>query len=214
MSIVNNLEFECELKEIKNLPCNKEMEIDSPISQVLAVNPDINFTIQKGCEFLIPFAFNCKNQFSGSLGKFIILWRDSGLKSFDESIFNTTELSLPDVNVKKFDVAMEYSVPQSISGKQEICFKINIVNNTNEFKKLVFLIDTSSNYVTSGQVKKKLLLYPNENKELLLPLIPVYYGRLKLPLFKIMEFPLASTSYENKIYSVYMVPEYVLVNGN
>jgi hypothetical protein len=214
MILLNNLDYECELKEIHTVSHTDLIEIDSPMSNVLAAISDVNFKIQKGCEFLIPFSFKTHNQYSGSLGKFKIMWRDEGLKSFDENIFNTTELLLPDVNLKKFDVALEYTVPHSISTKQEIELKININNNTNEFKKLVFLIDTSANYVTSGQVKKKLLLYPNENKELILPLIPVYYGKLKLPLFKIMEFPLASTNYENKIYSVYMVPEYVLVNGS
>lgn len=213
MIILNNLDYECELKEIQTFSQTDLIHLDSPLSNVLAAIPDVNFIIQKGCEFLIPFSFKTNNQYSGCLGKFKIIWRDEGLKSFDNSIFNTTELILPDVNIKNFDVALDYKVPQSISTKQEIELKINVINNTNEFKKLVFLIDTSANYVTSGQVKKKLLLYPNEIKELILPLIPIYYGRLKLPLFKIMEFPLASTNYENKIYSVYMVPEFVLVNG-
>lgn len=208
LSLINNLEYEFELMDvIVNKHNSNDLELETYIKKVLSANKDISFKIQKQSEFVIPFVAKSTEPFSGALGHCKILWRDNKLKLFDESLYNETEVSLPEINIKNYDVALSYSIPQTITQESVTTFKILINNTTEEFKRIVFLIDNSNNFVTSGFVKKKILLYPNEVKELVLNLIPISYGRLKLPLFKIMEYPLPSTNYENKIYSVYYVPD-------
>lgn len=213
--LINNLEFDGDVRDIKLKSSNSNIEIDSPMKNILQSNINgLNFIIQRGSDFVIPFYFKSIGEYSGSLGKFTLLWK-AGLDSFDHEniIHNETEINFPDVHVKRFDVGLEYDIPRTIHFSQEMAMQIFIKNNTEEFKRILFLIDTSTNFVTSGSVKKKLLLCPGESKTLTLPLIPIFYGKLKLPPFKIMEFPLASNSYDNKIYSVYYIPDAVNVNS-
>jgi hypothetical protein len=39
------------------------------------------------------------------------------------------------------------------------------------------------------------------------------YGKLKLPPFKIMEYPLIGSTSDNIINSIYALPDYIIVKG-
>ena len=201
---------------------NDLIRIDTPLEKILKNSRDkMNdyFTIKTNTEFNIPFTIYCQKEFSGNLGSLVVSYRDKGLDSFDETfeLCNTIELVFPNISSKIFDVSLSCNTNISyknlnenrkISPNSEIPFNITLKNFSHEFKRLVFMVDTSNNYLTSGQVKKKLLLYPLEERELNLYLIPVTFNKLKPPPFKIMEFPLANTTYENKVYSIYYLPDY------
>jgi hypothetical protein len=205
-----------------SIEANDSIRIESPLEKILKSSNDIlnnSFIIKTNTEYNIPFTIYCQKEFSGNLGLVVVSYRDKGLESFDETfeLCSTIELVFPNLSSKIFDVSLSCNTNTSnknlnemrrISPHSEIPFNITLKNNSSEFKRLVFMVDTSNNYLTSGQVKKKLLLYPLEEKELNLSLIPVTFNKLKPPPFKIMEFPLANTSYENKIYSIYYLPDY------
>lgn len=208
---------------------NDALHIESPLRKILENNLNRNelsnrhlqnsqnimtsthnlFTIRTMSEFNIPFLIECFKEFSGSIGSVIIFYRDEGLDQFDESqqLLNQTELIFPNLYSKIFDIILNCNVMNKIESRIEIPFNITISNNSDEFRRIVFMIDTSMNYLTSGQVKKKIILYPNEVKELNLSLIPITLTCNKLPPFKIMEFPLANNTYENKVYSIYYLPD-------
>jgi len=228
-TLSSNLDAElriCDIKIKKASPIsNKEAEnsneqvlsIESPLAKILqAINQNQNqnrlnqnFTIRALSEFNIPFYILCCKEFSGNLGSVIISYRDKDLETFDDSFkfFNQTELAFPNLFSKIFDIKLSCSSPNKFENCTEIPFNITLKNESEEFRRIVFMIDTSMNYLTSGHVKKKLILYPKEIKELSLSLIPVTFSCNKLPPFKIMEFPLANNTYENKIYSIYYLPE-------
>jgi hypothetical protein len=206
--ITNCLDFECELKKIEIQPKEENIHIDSPLTKVISEG----FKLLKNSEFLIPFKFKISTEYSNSLGKFYIFWQDEKLKLFDENLFNKYEFTFPDVNVKSFEMTLDYDIPRFLREKTETPLKVYIKNKSEEYKRVIFLIDTSSHFAMSGSVNKKLLLYPKETKAITLPLIPISYGKLKLPLFKVMDYPMASTNYENKIYSIYKIPEFLQVS--
>ena len=229
-TLVSNLDAElriCDIKIKNNSPIShKEAEnsneqvlsIESPLAKILqSINQNEisinrnnpNFTIRALSEFNIPFSIFCGKEFSGSLGSVVILYRDKGLEAFDDSFkfFNQTELTSTNLFSKIFDIKLSCSSTSKVENRSEIPFNITLKNESDEFRRIVFMIDTSMNYLTSGHVKKKLILYPKEIKELSLSLIPVTFSCIKLPPFKIMEFPLANNTYENKIYSIYYLPD-------
>ena len=207
-NISNNLEFDFNLHKINLEPRDNSVQIECPLNSVISRG----FSIRKDSDFLIPFKIKVNSGFSNCLGKFNLLWQDETIKSFDPNLFNKFEFSLPDLHVKPFDISLSYEIPKSICDKTETQMKILIKNISDEYKRLVFLIDTSSQFVMSGSVNKKLLLSPAELKTLTLAMIPANFGKLKLPLFKVMVYPLASTNYENKIYSIYKIPEFLQVS--
>jgi hypothetical protein len=231
----NNLDTElqiCQINIKNNSPNMKEGEnsttqvlsIESPLDKILQsinhIEDGVNrnnysFTIRPLSEFNIPFSIFCNKEFSGSLGSVVISYRDKGLETFDDSfkLFNQTELIFPNLFSKIFDITLSCIAPSKIQYRSEIPFNITLKNNSDEFRRIVFMIDTSMNYLTSGQVKKKLILYPKENKEVNLSLIPLTFSCNKLPPFKIMEFPLANNTYENKIYSIYYLPDNSINNS-
>jgi hypothetical protein len=206
--ISNCLDFECELNKITIEPKEDSIQINSPLTTHLSHG----FKILKDSEFLIPFKFQISTGYSNSLGKFCIFWQDEKLKLFDVNLFNKYEFNFPDVNVKTFELSLDYDIPRVLTEKNETPLKIFIKNKTDEYKRVIFLIDTCSQLAMSGNVNKKLLLHPKETKSITLPLIPICYGKLKLPIFKVMEYPMASTNFENKIYSIYKIPEFLQVS--
>ncbi len=215
LTLTNNLDFDGKIENISITPTNPNIQITSSLQGVLNSLPDINFIINKKSEFVIPLKVLFREQYSGFIGKILIEWSDSRLKTFTTELNNNTIISLPEIHAKEFEVNLNYSIPKAPHTKEEIFFDIYIKNNSEDFKKILFLVDTSTNFVCSGSVKKKLVLYPSESKLMRLPLVPIYYGKLKLPPFKIMEFPLMGNSnYENKIYSIYYIPESISISQN
>jgi hypothetical protein len=210
-----------------NLTLSNELKTDIVIDRVEIYNEtdDVNieclFTnevkeishIAAGTEYILPLLVKANAEFSGSIGCITLYWKDRGLLEFDPTMTNTIEFTLPEIDVKKYDIEMTYEVQNIVAEKSAVSFKVNLKNDSQEFRKLLFLIDNSPNFVLTGNVKKKLMLYPEEEKQIVFDMIPLSYGKLKLPPFKVMEFPL-NTNYENKVYSIYYLPDYLLVKGH
>ena len=213
--LTNNLEEDIIITKIKTDPKTDNIKMNSNFELLLPLNnPHDNYnlcTVIHGTEFVIPLNLICIKELSSNIGELIIYWKDKGLNLYDDTQFNCITLSLPDLNVKLFDVVLKYDIPRSVSNKNEFELKIIISNQTEEYKRIVFLTDTSINFVISGFVKKKILISPLEEKYIVLNLMPLAYGKLKLPPFKIMEYPLGNNSYDNKIYSIYNNPDSIQI---
>jgi hypothetical protein len=214
MILNNSLNFDLLMKNIHLTSATEEIEMSSNFINLYDHIQDSDVcTLMKGSEFIIPITLKCKNQISGNIGKASLVWTDQGLSEYNTTLSNHFEIILPHLDCKKFDVNLEYKIPTSIQNKDSVIFKVILTNMSEEFKKVVFLVDNSSHFVSSGVFKKKFVLYPDDSKEIEVALLPLSYGKLKLPPFKIMEFPLASNSYDNKICSIYYLSEYLQVNG-
>jgi hypothetical protein len=207
------LETKIEIKKLKLNSYSNSIKLNSEIANLLEENID-KFFVHYGVEHIISISAVLLDEFSGSVGKLEFLWANDSLKQFDNELCNSTEFLLPELDAKSYDVSLEYSIPKEISLKKQIDQAISITNKSAEFKKISFLIDHSPNFVLSGLVKKRLILYPQETKVISISMIPLSYGKLKLPPFKIMEYPLISSSSDNKINSIYTLPDYIIVKGN
>jgi hypothetical protein len=206
------LDSEIEFKKIKLSPFSNDIILDCTLAMLLDEQAD-QFFVQQGPEYIINLTSVLNNEFSGNLGKMEILWSDTKLKEFDEELSNSTEFILPELDAKQYDINLNYSIGKEITLKKPIELTINVTNTSSEFKKISFLIDHSPAFVLSGLVKKRLILYPQENKSINISMIPLAYGKLKLPPFKIMEYPLIGSTSDNKINSIYTLPDYILVKG-
>jgi hypothetical protein len=204
----NNLKTDIKIDKINILTSNNNINMNC-----LFIDVDEILHVEPGTEYIIPILVTINSEYSGILGSLQLFWKDKGLSEFDPTLSNMTEFILPDIDTKKYEITMKYEMENIVADKSSVAFKVNIRNNSQEFRKILFLIDNSPNFVIAGNVKKKLLLYPEEDKEIIFDMIPLSFGKLKLPPFKIMEFPLVG-GYENKIYSIYYLPDYLLVKGN
>jgi len=221
--LVNNLNTIIEFQNFKLNPENENISLESPIQYLINLeqasdntlglisqfHPDSDYTFNINCI--------CKEGFSGSLGIIQIDWTNDSIKQYkDYNIFNSAIIQIEKIEIKPFDITMEYKSPECFKGKSPKEYEIFVKNHSTNFKKLVFMIDstvTGSHFVISGNVNKKLVVYPNEQKSVKVQLLPLYYGKLKLPSFKFMEYPFNSEKWENKKMSVYTYPDYVLVTG-
>ena len=168
---------------------------------------------KKNSEFYIPFTLNSSKNFSGIVGKVIFHWIDK--RNNNDKLLNTFEAILPDIELKQNDLEISYSTVDKINGKSQFDMKVRITNHSNEFKKVILVIDNTTNFVVNGLVRKKILIYPKDNKEIIFGLIPLFYGNLKLPPIKVIEYNINSTftNLENEKKSIYFVPELVNVSG-
>lgn len=208
--ITNNLPISPKLKEVFLKENNENINLETISNELLTNKAMDNIgIIEKKSEYIIPITlkFNNNINYSGRIGEITLKWTDSELTKFSDKLFNSSVFSLSDIDSKQFDIQFNCEYIKSVKNKEIIPFKINLTNNTDDFKKIVFLIDNSSNFIISGPLKKKLLFYPLENKTIILKLIPLSFGKLKVPPFKIMEFPVSSVGYDNKIYSIYYLSE-------
>jgi hypothetical protein len=182
-----------------------ELNSNEPVSSNI-------FYFMQQTEFILPFVFNSSNPYSGNLGNIEILYSTRSLKDFNPLLFNKINFTIPEYNIKSFDVDLSYSLTKNIKNKEKFDFKIIIKNQGDEPKRLMLLIDNTQYFIISGRVKEKICLNINQILEKTFNLIPLNYGRLKLPAFKITEFPYESTSYDNKIYSIYYLPDNIHIN--
>lgn len=169
------------------------------------------FSFKQSTEFIIPILFNSSIPYSGHLGNVEMFYSTKSLKDFNPSLYNKINFNIPEYNIKTFDVDLSYSLPDFLK-KEKFDFKIQIKNQGDEPKRFLLLIDNTQYFIISGRVKEKICLNSNQIIEKIFNLIPLNYGRLKLPAFKISEFPYESTSYDNKIYSIYYLPDNIHIN--
>ena len=208
MILINNMKFNLIINKIEVMSATDFIILDSLFNN--EIEEVVN--VRENTEYILPIIIFVDEEYSGVLGKIKIYWKDKGLVEYNNDITNISEFTLPDINVKKYDIELNYEIEKILNNKSPCKFKINLINKSKEFRKILFLIDNSPYFVVSGQVKKKILFYPDEEKELIFTIIPLSYGKLKLPPFKIMEFPLLG-NYENKIYSIYYLTENILIKG-
>ena len=207
--LTNNLPLSPKLKKIVLKNKNGNIKIETISDETLNNSTYDIGLIQKESDYVIPISINCIDDYSGIIGDLTIKWTDDELIKFSPNIFNSTIFTLPEIDIKSFDILMECEYAKQIRNKEVLPMKIHIKNTSNEFKKIVFLIDNSPNFIVSGSIKKKLMFYPLQSQTLSLNLIPLSFGKIKIPPFKIMEFPLSSVGYDNKIYSIYYLSEFI-----
>jgi hypothetical protein len=213
MAFNSSLDPQLEIKGIRLNPLSSNIALQCQLAFVLDNSID-QFFVSHGTEYIISIDAVISHEYSGNIGKLELLWTDGKLVQFDTELTNSTEFLLPEIDAKRYDINLDYSIPREVLLKKPIEQVISVTNSSDEFKKISFLIDHSPNFVLSGLVKKRLVLYPNETREINISMIPLSYGKLKLPPFKIMEYPLIGSTSDNKINSIYTLPDYIIVKGN
>lgn len=212
-TLTNNLETDVFIKKV-NIEKSKdvECEIDSPLEDIINLeDEELKNNILlfiKGSDFNIPFNCVYSKQYVGVLGKVTVEWTTENLSKFSKDIFNKTVLELPELNVNKFNIGIDYNIipHEEISGSF-LC-NIKIENRINKIKRMGFQTDTENllGFNIQGFVKKNFILLPREIKEFKLILTPTQYGNLKLPSVKFMEYNMNGT---DKLSSVYYFPDFL-----
>jgi len=224
LNLKNNLNKLIELQNISFVPKSEHITLDSPIQSLINLENESNGSLglishfQPECEYTFNVTSICDDNFTGSLGEVQIAWNDETIKKYkDYNIYNYASIHLLEVDIKHYDISLAYKSPGCFKGKIAQEYHVYVTNKSSNFKKLIFLIETGSagsNFIISGNINKKFIIYPNETKTFVLNLIPLYYGKLKLPSFKFMEYVFNTEKWDNKKMSVYTFPdEYVLVSG-
>ncbi len=223
IQLTNNLQTPVKLEEVLLEPENPEIiTLESPIQDVIQVeklNNEVSsiFLFQPDSEYLFNVTAISKDTFSGTLGNIKIAWTDDSIQQYrDYNIMNFSVVKIDRIELKHFEISLDYKSPGTFHGKIPKEYKVHVKNNTNNFKKLIFVVDTtntSSHFAISGNINSKFTLYPSATKVLKVNLLPLVYGKIKLPSFKFMEYPFNSEKWENKKMSVYTFPDYVLVTG-
>ena len=188
---------------------------DGSVSDSLWCRSDSLSHFHESTDYCFNISSNCIQPFHGHLGEIELLWVNESIKKYkDYNIFNSAIIKIDKVDIKQFDITLNYTSPGTFKGKVPKEYEIIVKNESSSFKKLIFMIDvTGINFVISGDINKKFIIYPNETKSIKVYLLPLFYGKLKLPSFKFMEYPFNSEKWENKKMSVYTFPDYVLVTG-
>ena len=220
VKLENRIDTEIKLKKIEIIPNDCDLQIQSSFSKLIEnenllnlLNENILF-LRSYSDFTIPFNLICSKNFNGNIGKVVFYWND--IRNNNNNLINSFEIFFPDLQIKKSDLEISYTTGDLIPGKNTIDLSVKIKNNSEEFKKMSFVVDNSVNFLIAGPVRKKVLIYPNDTKELMFYLIPLYYGNLKLPPMKIIEEsinPISSTQ-EADLKSMYFVPEMINITGN
>ena len=195
---------------------NQDITITSQLSaflenEVLFKQINENMTLLKSnYEITIPFTLNSAKSFIGIIGKIIFHWID--IRNNNNNLLNTFETILPEIELKDNNLLISYSTSDRLVGKNPFELKVKISNLAREFKKVTFIIDNSTNFMICGPVKKKILIYPNNFKELTFYLIPLYFGNLKLPSFKVIEESVNSVIIsESDKNSNYFIPDFIKI---
>lgn len=216
----NRIDTEIKLKKIEIIPNDCDMLIHSSFCKLIEndnllslINENI-LILQSNSDITIPFNINCSKNFTGNIGKVVFYWTDK--RNNNVNLLNSFEVIMPDIQIRKNDLEIDYTTSDIISGKNNVDLVVKLKNISEEFKRITFVIDNSHNFLISGPVRKKVLIYPNEIKDIVFYLIPLYYGNLKLPPMKIIEESINPTSnnQDSDLKSLYFVPEMINITGN
>ena len=182
----------------------KIKDLDNEIKESL-------FTILKSSEHTIPIDCTFSDECEESIGNLKLIYSSENLKSFSTqnnyNIYNEFNFPFPDdISIKNFDLDLNYnySINQGL-----ILLKINIKNKNSLAKKIMFIIDKSDNFYISGINKQYYIIQGNEKMILEFKLIPTQIGNVKLPAFKVTEFPLNKQN--DKLHSLYYFPNYISI---
>lgn len=220
LKLENKIDTNIQIKKMEIISPNQDIKIISQFSKLIENHnlPDIlneNLSVlRNNSEINIPFTLNSSKNFIGIVGKVIFHWIDK--RNNNDNLVNVFEIILPDIEIKRNDIEISYTTSDIITGKNTIDLVVKIRNNSKEFKRITFIIDNSFNFMITGPVKKKVLIYPNDFKELAFSLIPLYYGSLKLPPFKVIEDIInpSSNISEGDKKSIYFVPDMINITEN
>jgi len=226
LNITNEIKEDFKIRKINLISKIPEITLKSLLPDLFSFNKDLNnnltnsnqknflelFNFKKFTEYSIPMSFICSQPYSGSLGNIEIFFSTSGLEDFNLDLENRVSFNIPEYNLKNFDIDLGYSIPKEIKSKEQFELNIYIKNRSEENKRLLLLIDSTQYFIVNGRVKERIMLGEKENIEKKFNLSPLNFGKLKLPAFKIMEFPYESNNYENKIYSIYYLPDNIHIN--
>ena len=228
--LTNNLDDDFILKEAKtclNNELNNVINIDnSYIDSLLELNKENEeknnyeneylITILKSSDYCIPFNINFLKEFQGNFGNFNIKWTSKLLNNFIKknkiNIYNENIFKFPFTYIKDFDLEINYN--NNILNTNLVDYNINIKNNSNKVKKILFLMENNNDihFYKNGRNKKNLILKPFEKTNLNFNLYAKYKGSLKLPSFKIFDLFIFKSNYDKKephdekLYSIYYIP--------
>jgi hypothetical protein len=192
---------------------NKENNQNKNSSLISKLNFSEIFNLKKSTEFTIPIEFTCSAPYSGTLGQIEIFYTTASLEEFSgKKLENKLILNIPDYNIKNFEVDLSFEIPKEIKSKQNFDFDIHINNRSDESKRLLLLIESTQYFVINGRVKERMQLGSKQSLVKSFSLTPLNFAKLKLPAFKVMEYPYESNNYENKIYSIYYLPDNIHIN--
>lgn len=218
LNLENKIDTDINLTGIEIVSPNNEIKINSPLlnffnSGILSILGNTELTmIKRNSEICIPITLRSTINFNGIIGKIIFHWTDA--RNNNNSLVNCFENSLPDIEIKSNDIEVTYDI-QGPEGKNPRELKIMLNNSSKEFKKVTFILENSPNFVINGPVKKRVLIYPKERKELIFSVLPLYYGNLKLPPFKLIEDTInpGTPQPEAEKKQVILVPDTISVVG-
>ena len=220
VKLENRIDTEIKLKKIEIIPNDCDLQIHSSFCKLIENENLLNLfnenilILKSNSDITIPFNLKCSKNFTGNIGKVVFYWTD--IRNNNNNLINSFEIFFPDLQIKKSDLEISYTTGDLIPGKNTIDLSVKIKNHSEEFKKMTFVVDNSMNFLIAGPVRKKVLIYPNDTKELMFYLIPLFYGNLKLPPMKIIEESINSISntQEADLKSMYFVPEMINITGN
>ena len=174
------------------------------------------FSIMKSSEHSIPidcvFLNECQEE---SIGNLNLIWISEKIEEFcnqyNYMLYNEYKFPFPDdIIIKNFD--LDLNCDYSITNNNIILLKINIINRNNLPKRLHFNIDKSENFYLSGINKKFYLIQGNQQLDLEFQLIPTEIGYIKLPPFKVIEYPYNSNKQSDRLHSLYYFPNYITID--
>lgn len=162
-----------------------------------------------------------------------LYWRSEGLETYINSFKNTDitsdiiklyllyfyNVSLLEMDSLKFinpELDMSIDINNILDINSINKFKISIKNKTKEFKRINFLIDNSAqDVILSGPIRIKAMLYPEDQHTIDINIVPLVYGNIKLPSFKVIESYFKTDEKkavkEEKKYSHYFISDIIKV---
>ena len=219
LRLENKIDTDIQIRKMEIISINKDIKIWSKLfafldCDVLSKQLNENMTLLKAnSEITIPITLVSAKSFNGSIGKIVFHWID--LRNNNNNLVNTFETILPEIELKDNDVKISYTTGDIRPGKNQFDLNIRVANSSKEFKKVSFIIDNSPNFMIAGPVRKKILIYPNDFKDLKFSLFPLLFGNLKLPSFKVIEDSINTTSIsETDKKSNYFIPDFINIKGN
>ena len=200
MALNNELKNDIIIKDIQMIPKdNNNIELNTTLKEIIdskEIEQEIKEQILKisnGIQYTIPCSLNFKSPYNDSIGKFKIIWTTKSLEEYVLGIpqlgegvdkfnfLNETELSLPNIYVRKINYKIDYNY--ETKDDNVIHLNIKIENKSKVNKRLFIEIGNNDEtaFVISGLTSNFLNLKYKEIKNLFLKLYVMQNGEIKLP---------------------------------
>ena len=223
------------LKSNINQVLSKETNLEMLIEDEIIISSIINYNnkdeISEGdiLSFIDQKSSHLELEFSGIPGKIKLLWREAELENYIkeslekcenlEQLMNETTLSMQHIDFKDFGFKLDLAIDRQIIFNQPNKMKAIICNTTSEIRRIHFLIDNSLPwFLIGGATKNKAIITPYQSAEFEFDIIPLSYGYIRLPIFKVTEFGFTYDDKKNlieaKIFSAYYNPDSIQSVGS